>query len=1677
DFSASMYFRRIWYDDRLKYSSSLTDVLSIGFMVDNVWQPDIYFLNEKAGLFHKIAVPNILLQVSPDGRVILSTKYTLSLSCQFDLQLYPMDSQICNIEFGSYGYPTTDIILRWNSAAAVVLSDVAKSLPEYDVVKSTMHDCTTGYEVTGQYTCLRVSLHMRRKFNYYLIQVYIPSTLVVVLSWVSFWIDHHATPARITLSLLTVLTITTQSSSVTSGMPRVSYIKSIDVWLTGCLTFVFMALIEYAAVNVVQRKSGMLRTAEKWQRPKKLLGMANTMRNATQLAVLRAAAGAQQGGDTTVETEFQKASEAQVENNNQSDSKNGTEDEIGVEGIPTTTTADREDEASDSRPTPEDLGWLFRHKDAIAHWLSLGCLCSKSPPPSGRTDAEFVDFLAKRIFPAAFLLFNTVYWAYYKSFVLILTQKHWFCTGSTILHLAPTAYLFLDLTSTVVPRRQALGFLLLLLLMYLLIEFTASTAAPPDSPALNSTASGAQSYALTTLASSLLAPPYTSRVRPDLEKRVPVTVNISIHIVEVTATNEASMDFSTSMYFRRIWYDDRLTYNSSITNMLSIGFMVDKVWQPDIYFLNEKAGLSHKITVPNILLQVSPEGRVILSTKYTLTLSCEFELELYPMDSQICSIVFGSFGYTTSDIILRWDAEAAVVLSEVAKSLPEYDVVKFTLHNCTSGYEVTGWFTCLSVNLHMRRKFNYYLIQVYIPSILVVVLSWVSFWIDHHATPARITLSLLTVLTVTTQSSSVTGWRRKGGRNEPKTPKKTRGEGHSDGRWDASRSGPLRSTDGGRYRSTALLAQSPTRMIASTGMPAFAADVAPPPPQRGRLQPPGKGARGERREGSTSAGPEKMMLSTLWMVDKQLLLECCNWAKSIAGWEPGQKDSVLACTKLVGLRPRNDENNAGTSRPDATRAEVLKGVEPTGDTQIGPSQHGPPSNNAGAPERAVTGFLWPQCSAQSLEVGWQQRFLALWGSTKEPSGSRSASCTSDCLVGGLRASGNSEEALPPISLTPGDHGQLVLWCRAGSSGGAGVRSAVPLRRVQERVREKLKAARHVVRTHDNVTLDAGQSDEPLQVGDAAMLGRARVDDAAGSGAVRVHRNGAAAEGLLMLQDSDQRGGALLEVDVEPFELATAVELPANKSQVESLSSKYSTAPPPASQASDSIAAAGRRDGQADFGGRMLNAILRSELHRNLNTVGRTRQAIGEIDERAQEGSTVLNSTELALLCVVVVQALAVRNGAVMDQPDAGAVLRNHAERADHRRKIKVISNREAMLDAVKNKISVVVTGEFQAPGVDSEITRRPRQIRDLSRRPEEACRWGRLRRVVKIRTRCSRPNDAVLVRLGTPGCLVLLVTLGAEQVPDRHLGAVFAPAETVGGAVLAVVVVESDHPVHWESVEKLSHLDVVLGVVLGLFHRVVDFLSTSPPELPRVSSSSAWPDRSSTKSLTSRHGIPVGRGLAFASGMPRVSYIKGIDVWLTGCLSFVFLALIEYAVVNVVQRKSAMLRTAERWQRPKKLLSVANAFKNANQLATRKAAAPSDADALQANEADSRKPESQKPRVASSSSSNGTNSTSASNNNEGTMESTGIIAENETSNERPAAEDLGWLFRHKASISHWLSLGKLCHTSQQPCVKSDAEFVDFLSKRIFPAAFLLFNTVYWAYYKSMQATASTAVAK
>lgn len=74
----------------------------------------------------------------------------------------------------------------------------------------------------GKFTCIEVKFHLERQMGYYLIQMYIPSLLIVILSWVSFWINMDAAPARVGLGITTVLTMTTQSSGSRASLPKVS---------------------------------------------------------------------------------------------------------------------------------------------------------------------------------------------------------------------------------------------------------------------------------------------------------------------------------------------------------------------------------------------------------------------------------------------------------------------------------------------------------------------------------------------------------------------------------------------------------------------------------------------------------------------------------------------------------------------------------------------------------------------------------------------------------------------------------------------------------------------------------------------------------------------------------------------------------------------------------------------------------------------------------------------------------------------------------------------------------------------------------------------------------------------------------------------------------------------------------------------------------------------------------------------------------------------------------------------------------------------------------------------------------------------------------------------------------------------------------------------------------------
>ena len=59
---------------------------------------------------------------------------------------------------------------------------------------------------------------------------------------------------QVGLGVTTVLTMTTLINSVNAALPKISYMKSIDIYLFVCFFMVFGALIEYACVGYTDKR-------------------------------------------------------------------------------------------------------------------------------------------------------------------------------------------------------------------------------------------------------------------------------------------------------------------------------------------------------------------------------------------------------------------------------------------------------------------------------------------------------------------------------------------------------------------------------------------------------------------------------------------------------------------------------------------------------------------------------------------------------------------------------------------------------------------------------------------------------------------------------------------------------------------------------------------------------------------------------------------------------------------------------------------------------------------------------------------------------------------------------------------------------------------------------------------------------------------------------------------------------------------------------------------------------------------------------------------------------------------------------------------------------------------------------------------------------------------------------
>ena len=96
---------------------------------------------------------------------------------------------------------------------------------------------------TGSFSCLRGNFVLVRNVGNFLISKYIPSFLIVNLTFIGFWIPTSAYPARVALSITALLSLITQQYQTSLN---VSYIYGLSVWMMICISFVFAGVVEYS---------------------------------------------------------------------------------------------------------------------------------------------------------------------------------------------------------------------------------------------------------------------------------------------------------------------------------------------------------------------------------------------------------------------------------------------------------------------------------------------------------------------------------------------------------------------------------------------------------------------------------------------------------------------------------------------------------------------------------------------------------------------------------------------------------------------------------------------------------------------------------------------------------------------------------------------------------------------------------------------------------------------------------------------------------------------------------------------------------------------------------------------------------------------------------------------------------------------------------------------------------------------------------------------------------------------------------------------------------------------------------------------------------------------------------------------------------------------------------------
>ena len=226
-------------------------------------------------------------------------------------------------------------------------------------------------------------------------------------------------------------------------------------------------------------------------------------------------------------------------------------------------------------------------------------------------------------------------------------------------------------------------------------------------------------------------------------------------IFDIQEINDKKQTVTLEMYSKVKWLEPRIAVNVTSPRWEEQVMYLDgedyapistsqmkKFWFADLEIFGLKKFTHHRVNHRlTEAFKTNRNGLLRYIVRAEVVISCKMDFELYPFDSQFCFLQQGSFLHSIDKV----DCNASFSTEKEKQRYLQYttDVLDLPPAYHISKNNGQLWAVC-GFQMVFKRKILQIFCQVYLTSILLVVLSWVSFVIDPVVVPGRMGL-LVTV--------------------------------------------------------------------------------------------------------------------------------------------------------------------------------------------------------------------------------------------------------------------------------------------------------------------------------------------------------------------------------------------------------------------------------------------------------------------------------------------------------------------------------------------------------------------------------------------------------------------------------------------------------------------------------------------------------------------------------------------------------------------------------------------------------------------------------------------------------------------------------------------------------------------------------------------------------------------